>query len=131
MKIISLANLAAIVSVFVATLIISVVGSIGQQFQPLWSLLLAVVAALVAMPITLIWATPMHLLIRKFKGESVLWYLLIAVIPSILFIYILKPFGEDSAKDLATQAFFCSVIGYIAAMSFWYFSVYKQREISR
>jgi len=110
------------------TFLVSVVDSIGTDYSDIIiSLLIAGVAALVSMVVLVIWALPLHYVLKKLERQALHWYLLAAVVPSVLFIYGFKPFGQDSSIDLMIQAVFCSLCGLIGAAVFWYMTVFRLR----
>jgi len=131
MKIILRVSITVVGLVFFVTLLFGLADSIGKHFpSSLYiSLLIAGVASLVAIFVTCLWAIPMHLILNKFNRRSYFWYLILAIVPSFFFIYVFRPFGKDSARDLVIQAMSCSVIGSIGAFVFWYIVVYKQHSI--
>jgi len=131
MKNILRASVAVVVVAFTVTLIICLIDSIGSDYSPLLSFVIAGVAAVVAAVVTLVWAVPLHLILQKYKQEKLSWYLFLAVVPSVIFIYGFKPFGEDTTSDLAKQAAFCALVGSLGAFIFWYIAVRKPHTYSR
>jgi len=83
------------------------------------------VATIVALIVMVSWALPIHFLLKKNNLSSVKWYVLAGITPAFIFIYVFKPFGDDSAIDLLQQALFCSLVGAISAFCFWYFIAKK------
>jgi hypothetical protein len=132
MKSLSVASLCTILTVFVMTFLVSAVDSIGTDYSDIRiSLLIAGVAAIVSMVVLVIWALPLHYVLKKLERQALHWYLLAAVVPSVIFIYGFKPFGQDSSVDLMKQALFCSVCGLIGAAVFWYMAVFRLRITRR
>lgn len=126
MKSILLASLGAVLSVFVITLVASATGAIASEYDDiLISLIIASVAAVVALVAVVVWALPLHFVLLKLHRQNLAWYVLGALLPSVFFVYALKPFGLDSAEDLLQQALFCSLCGAVAAGVFWYIAVYR------
>jgi len=126
MKSIFIAVLATVLTTFFITLMVTYIDSVfTENYGYQVSLMMSGVAALVSLVITMFWALPFHLLFKRRNKNSYVWYILIAVVPSVGFIYILKPFGHDTALTLFFQALFCSFVGVVAAMVFWYFAVFK------
>lgn len=108
--------------------LVAAIDSIGSHYSDLRiSLMIAGVAALVTCIVIIVWALPVHFALRKLKHQSLVWYLVAAVIPSSIFIYAFKPFGQDSNIGLLQQGLFCSFVGCLASASFWYIAVYRQR----
>ena len=83
------------------------------------------------MVVVVVWAFPLHYVLKKYARQELHWYLLASAVPSLIFVYGFKPFGLDSSVDLAKQAFFCSVCGLIGAAAFWYVAVYRTRITRR
>jgi len=128
MKSLSIASLCTALTVFVVTFVVSAVDSIGTAYSGITiSLLTASVAAIVAMVVVVAWALPLHYVLKKLERQALHWYLLASVVPSLIFVYGFKPFGNDSSVDLAKQALFCSVCGLIGAAVFWYMAVFRLR----
>lgn len=126
MKSIFIASLTAVLCVFVISFMVSALETIGTTYTDLGiSFLFACVAGLVALIVMLLWAWPVHFVLRRLQRQSLHWYMLMALVPSLLFIYGLKPFGKDAAVDLLKQALFCSFCAVIAAAVFWYLAVYR------
>jgi hypothetical protein len=126
MKSTFVAILATIFTAFFITFVVTYVDTPNSEYYDFRvALLMSSVAAFVSLIITLCWALPIHLYLKKHNKVSLGWYTLIAIIPSLGIIYILKPFGDDSAADLFIQALFCSLVGVVAATVFWYFAVYQ------
>lgn len=126
MKSTFVAILATIFTTFLITFIVTYIGTLNSEYYDFkMALLMSSVAAFVSLIVTICWSLPIHLYLKKHNKVSLGWYALIAVIPSLGFIYLLKPFGEDSASDLFTQALFCTSVGVVAAVVFWYFAVYQ------
>lgn len=122
------ANMVVVTSSFLVTLLLCLPEHIAKDIYPFSIIFfIASFAALVALVVTVIWAIPMHLILSKYKLKSYGWYLLLAIIPSFIFIYCFKPFGNDKATDLAMQAVICSFIGSVGAFLFWYILVCKHR----
>jgi ABC-type spermidine/putrescine transport system permease subunit II len=132
MKSLSVASLCTIFTVFVMTFLVSAVGSVGTDYSDIRiSLLIAWVAAIVSMVVLVIWALPLHYVLKKLERQALHWYLLAAVVPSVIFIYGFKPFGQDSSVDLMKQALFCIGCGFIGAAVFWYMAVFRLRITKR
>ena len=132
MKSLSLACLCTVLTVFVVTFVVSAVDSIGTAYSGInISLLTASVAAIVAIVVVIAWALPLHYVLKKLERQEFYWYLLAAVVPSVIFIYGFKPFGQDSSIDLMKQTLFCSICGLIGAAVFWYVAVYRTRITKR
>lgn len=132
MKSLSVASLCTILTVFVMTFLVSAVDSIGTDYSDIRiSLLIAGVAAIVSMVVLVIWALPLHYVLKKLEQQALYWYLLAAVVPSVIFIYGFKPFGQDSSVDLMKQALFCSICGLFGAAVFWYMAVFRLRITRR
>ncbi len=130
MKSLSIASLCAAIAVFIVTFLFSAIESVGSAYLVTWiSLLIASVAALVALVAVVVWALPLHFVLKKLNRQNLVWYVFGSIVPSVTFIYAFKPFGEDSNIDLMKQAFFCSVCGVIAAAVFWYQAVYRLRIV--
>jgi len=126
MKSTFVAILATIFAAFFITFIVTYIDTLNSEyFDYRMALLISSVAAFVSFIITTCWSLPLHLYFKKHNKVSFSWYALIAVIPSFGFIYLLKPFGKDSAIDLLTQALFCTFVGVVAAAVFWYYAVYQ------
>ncbi len=119
------ASFSVVLVVFLSTLLVMVIDSDHQASTWIISLFTAGVAAAIAALLVVFWAIPLHLVLVKFSYLNFIWYFLGAVIPSFAFIYGLKPFGDDSAKDLLLQASVCTIIGSMGAFVFWYIAVYK------
>ena len=114
------------------TFVVSAVYSIGTAYSGITiSLLTASVAAIVAIVVVLAWALPLHYVLKKLERQEFHWYLLAALVPSVIFIYGFKPFGQDSSVDLMQQTLFCSICGLIGAAVFWYVAVYRTRITKR
>lgn len=132
MKSLSVASLYSVLTVFVTTFLVSAVDSIGTAYSSLTiSLLPASVAAIVTMVVVITWALPLHYVLKKLERQELHWYLLASVVPSVMFIYGFKPFGQDSSIDLMKQALFCSACGLLGAAAFWYRAVYRKPITSR
>lgn len=132
MKSLSVASLCTILTVFVMTFLVSAVDSIGTDYSDIRiSLLIAGVAAIVSMVVLVIWALPLHYVLKKLEQQALHWYLLAAVVPSVIFIYGFKPFGQDSSVDLMKQTLFCSICGLFGAAVFWYMAVFRLRITRR
>lgn len=132
MKRILFASTVVVVVSFLVTLILCLPEYINKNAYPLsMAFFIAGVASMVALVVTVIWAIPMHLILWKYNYDSYAWYLMLAIIPSLIFIYVFKPFGNDTATDLAMQAAICSFVGSVGASLFWYVIVYKQRITRR
>ena len=132
MKSLSVASLCTILTVFITTFLVSAVDSIGTVYSGITlSLLTASVAAIVTMVVLVVWTLPLHYVLKKLERQALHWYLLAAVVPSVIFIYGFKPFGQDSSVDLMKQALFCSVFGLIGAAVFWYMAVFRFRITRR
>ncbi|RVT44672.1 hypothetical protein EMM73_16195 [Rheinheimera sediminis] len=128
MKSLSIASLCTVLTVFVVTFVVTAVDSIGTAYSGInISLLMASVAAIVAIVVVIAWALPLHYVLKKLERQEFHWYLLAAVVPSVIFIYGFKPFGQDSSVDLMKQTLFCSICGLIGATVFWYVAVYRTR----
>jgi hypothetical protein len=132
MKSLSVASLCTILAVFVMTFLASAVDSIGTAYSGITiSLLMASVAAIVAMVVVMAWALPLHYVLIKLERQELHWYLLASVVPSVIFVYGFKPFGQDSSVDLMKQAMYCIACGLIGAAVFWYLAVYRTRITRR
>jgi hypothetical protein len=132
MKSLSVASLCTILTVFITTFLVSAVDSIGTVYSGITlSLLTASVAAIVTMVVLVVWTLPLHYVLKKLERQALHWYLLAAVVPSVISIYGFKPFGQDSSVDLMKQALFCSVFGLIGAAVFWYMAVFRFRITRR
>ncbi len=132
MKSLSVASLCTILAVFLTTFLVTAVDSIGTDYPGITlSLLTASVAAIVAIVVIVVWTLPLHYVLKKLERQAFHWYMLAAVVPSVIFIYGFKPFGQDSAVVLMKQALFCSVIGLIGAAVFWYMAVFRFRITRR
>lgn len=128
MKNIILASISVVIAVFIVTLLLSLIDSIGRDYSSIIiSFVVSGIASVVAAIVTLIWAIPMHFILAKYHRIHLGWYLLLAVVPSFVFVYGFKPFGNDSAATLVMQTVVCSLVGSIGALVFWYVVVYKQR----
>ena len=126
MKHAAIASFCSVLTVFVAVFLVSAASSIGTDNSALGiSLFIAGVAALVACVVVLVWALPVHFVLRKFKSQSFFLYLVAAIVPSFVFVYVFKPFGHHPSADLLVQALNCSLVGVLGAASFWYFGVYR------
>lgn len=126
LKSLILASLAAVLAVFVITLVASAIGAIASEYDDiLISLLIAGVAAVVALFAVVVFAIPLHFVLLRLNRQRVVWYVLASIVLSFLFVYALKPFGLDSAADLLQQALFCSLCGGVAAVVFWYIAVHR------
>lgn len=122
------ASIAVVFSSFLVTLLLCLPDHFAQDVYSFSMVfLIASVASLIALVVTVIWAIPMHCILSKYKFESCGWYLLLAVISSCVFIFLFKPFGHDKASDLIIQTILCSFVGSVGAFLFWYIVVYKQR----
>ena len=103
------------------------VDSIGTSYSGLGiPFFIASIAAVVAIIVVIVWAIPMHFLLRHFEKSNITWYLLCAIIPAFIFVYGFKPFGNDMNADLLSQAFLCAVFGCLSALPFWYVAVYRE-----
>jgi len=126
MKSTFIAILATVFTAFVVTFVVSYIDTPNPVYYDLRvALLISSVAAFISLIITICWSLPIHIYLKKYNKVSFVWYAFIAVIPSLGFVYILKPFGDDSAADLSIQALFCTFVGVVAAAVFWYFAVYQ------
>lgn len=130
-KLLIRATIDALVVVFLAVLIYTLMDSAGSDFgDPRVSIVIAGIAVLVAGVVMLVWAVPVHLLLSKFKCHNIIWYLIAAVIPGIVFVCGFRPFGDDTRFDLMVQAVQCSAVGVIAMLPFWYRLVYRNNSPS-
>ena len=130
MKNLIIASLVSVLTVFVITFLVTLVDSLGTAYSnPLISISIAGIAALVSTIVVVVWAIPLHLLLSRFKKLNVSWYLLGAVVPAFFFIYAFKPFGNDTNSTLFIQALICTLYGSLGALSFWYIAVYRQRIV--
>ena len=128
MKHLVIASGLVVLIVFMVTFVVALIDSIGSEYSGIRiSLIMAGVAAIVASVVLVIWAVPVHLLLQKYSRSNVAWYILAAIIPSFIFIYLFKPFGHDTDIYLFGQALFCSFSGSLGAVAFWYVVVYRQR----
>ena len=110
------------------TFLVFAIDSIDYSYSDvLISLVMAGVATLVASLVVFLWGLPVHFILSKLNYRRIIWYLMGAIPPSFVFIYVFKPFGLDSNIDLLQQALFCSFVGSLAAATFWYIAVYRQR----
>lgn len=120
--------------VFTITLVIGLIDSIKptgvSSAAVAMSWVIAFAAALVAIFVVIVWAIPVHLVLSKMGHSNIAWYILAAVIPSFVFIFVVKPFGLDPFSALLTQALICSFIGSVGAAAFWYLSVYRQTPVT-
>ncbi len=115
-------------AIFVAA---SVFGYIDSLRTDYWGIdtvfLVSIVTTLVALFVFLAIGIPIHLLLKFKSIESVYAYLVAGGIPGIVIVYIFKPFGNDSMKDLAIQASYLSFLGVLSAFIFWL--VYYRKRI--
>lgn len=135
MKALAKASAATVLSVFLLVFVmVCVLELLDTHFDAGYQVvyiafLIAVVAALVALVITLGWAIPLHWLLRRYQLTGLGWYLLLALLPSVAFVYGIKPFGNDSAADLFNQALLCCGCGMVGASAFWFNAVYRQTVV--
>lgn len=135
MKVLAKASAATVLSVFLLVFVMVCVlelldSHLDAGFQGVFiAFSIAVVAAFVALLITLGWAIPLHWLLRRYQWTGLGWYLLLALLPSVAFVYGIKPFGDDSAADLFNQALLCCGCGMVGASVFWYHAVYRQTVV--
>jgi len=123
MKNILLASASVVLVVFIFTFLATVTSSTGYQIGV--SFVISGVSAVVALIVVIFWAIPIHLIFKKLNIFKPAWYVVSAIIPSFVFIYAFKPFGNDTSSDLLIQALFCSLAGGLGALSFWYLAVYR------
>ncbi|MBU6955056.1 hypothetical protein [Hahella sp. HN01] len=125
-----IASLAMLLTVFLLVFLTAVIDSINNEFSDFRiSAVIAGVATLVALVVLVIWAIPGHLLLNKLKKDKLIWYIAPALLPGFVFVYWLKPFGQDAEPSLLIQALFCSFVGAVSAVVFWYFAVYRPGRI--
>ncbi|MFK7992935.1 MAG: hypothetical protein AB8B87_02275 [Granulosicoccus sp.] len=123
------ASVTAILIVFTVTFVVIAIDSIGNPYTDILIILfMAGVAALVSSIVIFFWAIPIHLLLSRIKKTHPGWYIAAVVIPCFAFIFVLKPFGRDLNLHLLQQALFCTSVGCLGAVGFWYFAVHQQRE---
>lgn len=128
MKRLFISSVLVVLIVFAVTFIVSLIDAIGYDFPTVViSFLIASVAAIVALIVVVVWAIPVHFLLRRYGFSNIAWYVVAAIIPSFTFIYWLKPFGNDKPMELITQALFCSLAGGLGSVVFWYLVVYRQQ----
>jgi hypothetical protein len=128
MKHLLIASLVSVLTVFLVTFVVTFIDSIGSAYShPLITLFIAGVSAMVASIVVLVWAIPIHLVLKRLNRPNVAWYLLSATVPAFVFIYIFKPLGNDSDVHLFGQAIICTIYGCLGVLSFWYIAVYRQR----
>ncbi|MDN4503640.1 hypothetical protein QX776_14600 [Alteromonadaceae bacterium BrNp21-10] len=122
------ASVFAVLSVFAIVFVVTLLATIGDDYSTIMTpILMSSVAAIVSLFILVVWAIPVHLILKRLNQESFFYYLLAAIIPSFIFIYGFKPFGNDPNIDLIKQALFCSFCGCVGAVVFWYITVYRKR----
>ena len=132
MKNLAIASVIVVLIVFTATFTVTFIDALGTDYSNiLLPLFISSIAAIVALVVVLIWAIPVHLLLKRINQERVAWYILAAVVPSFFYIYVFKPFGNDLQIHLLLQALFCSFVGSLGAVAFWYIVVYRQRITRR
>ena len=130
MKNLFIASALNVLIVFIVTFLVITIDSIGNDMGHIViSLTISALAAAVAFVVLLFWAIPLHLILKRLNYSNPIWYILLALIPSFMFIYAFKPFGIDSNIDLLQQALFCSFVGSLSAIIFWYFAVYKEIKV--
>ena len=128
MKHLLIASLVSVLTIFSATFVVTFIDSIGTAYShPSITLLIAGVSAMVASIVVLVWAIPIHFVLKRLSKLNVTWYLMSSIVPAFVFIYAFKPFGNDSSTDLFGQAIICTIYGCLGALSFWYIAVYRQR----
>jgi hypothetical protein len=130
MKNILIASLAFLLTVFALVFLVALIDSIGSDFGDIRiSAVIAGVATLVALIVLVVWAIPIHFLLGKFGKVKYCWYVLPALLPGFVFVYWLKPFGRDPDLHLLLQALFCSFVGVVSSLVFWYLAVFKPQRI--
>ena len=83
-------------------------------------IMMSLVSAFIALIVVVFWAVPMHFVLLKYKYTNVTWYLALALIPAVVFIFGFKPFGEDKLEDLLFQLLLVSFIACNTALTFWH-----------
>lgn len=122
-----IASVVVVGVVFLITFIATLFGSIGGDYPGfILSAVIAGVASLVATIVMVIWALPVHMVLRRYGVSNITWYIFLAIIPGFVFIYVFKPFGNDTHIDLLGQVLFCSLCGVLAAVVFWFITVFRR-----
>lgn len=117
-----------ILVVSIATFAVSAIDSAGSDYAGIGiPFMVAAVASLVSLVITIFWAIPIHFVLQRKNRFGLGWYVIAAIIASVLFVYVLEPFGHDAHIVLLQQALFCSFVGTLGASAFWHMVVYKKR----
>ena len=113
--------------VFLITFVTTLAGAVGGDYPEfILSAVIGGVAALVAAIVMLVWTLPVHMVFKRYGVSNIVWYVFLAIIPSFVFIFGFKPFGNDTYSDLIGQAFFCSLCGSLGAVAFWFFTVFRR-----
>ena len=110
----------SILSMWAVTVVYFWVSGIGNDLQVAATLGAAVGSPLVIVAVYILWGIPIHVVLRKYRKSSIVWYVIAGFLPGPIFIAFFKPFGNDALQYLFYQSLLCGVIGVIGAALFWY-----------
>lgn len=120
-------SLISVLAIVATTMIVFLLSGIGNDLQVAATLGAGIVSAIVAFWVMLLWGLPVHFFLLWLERQEFFWYAIAALIPGPIFIFFVKPFGEDELKYLLSQSVLCSAIGVIGALAFWLYVVRRER----
>jgi hypothetical protein len=97
-------------------LLLAISGDLGNPLLTVYLLF----AAVYALASVVIIGLPTHLVLKRCR-KIALWPYLVpgSVVPAVVVVMMLHPFGEDGAFGIAMQAALMAVIGCVVASTFW------------
>lgn len=119
---------AALLFVFVSVAVLATAGVMGDDLA-YWmvGVLVAGFATLVSLGILVVWVLPLHLYLFRKNRTGIGWYIFGSLPPSIGFLLMYQPWKSNVTPEHVSAAWACVFIGICAAVTFWYFSVYRRR----
>jgi len=115
--------MAAYIAAIIALLVPIIADGIGNDALH-WSILVFWSAGTIVITLALLLAgLPVALVLEHYDLDKTYHYAVAALVPGPLFVFLLKPFGNDTFPTLLLQTAFCSLVGGIAALAYWYVAV--------
>lgn len=118
-------SIISIGAMFVFVVLSFLIFGIGNELQVVTVLGAAVVAAVLLPIVFVLWGLPMHFFMQKIGIKNVIAYSIVGALPGAVFITIFEPFGAGPLALAVVQSMFCSFVGAVGSVSFWYLVVYR------
>ena len=118
-------SLVAVTSTYVLMLVLVLLDGIGNELLIAALYIYSIFGGLVLLTCYLLWGLPAHLMLKKFGKTDWRWYVILGALPGIVFVLILRPFGNDAWYYLLGQGVSLGAIGAFCSIVLWFTVVRK------